>query len=109
MPNAYSLFTDKPVDSATGISFESKLSQINESEASMGFDYIFINGNESITTVSVGIYNTEGQLLSMTEPIEVPIKRSWHTIIKGKFLTQDNKGGVNISPEFDGDYNFILP
>ena len=108
MPNAYSLFTDKPVDSATGAHFQSKLTQINESEASMGFDYIFINGSESITTVSIGIYNTEGQLLSMTEPIEVPIKRSWHTIVKGKFLSQDSKGGVNINPDFDGDYNFIF-
>lgn len=109
MPNAYSLFSDKPVDSATGVFFESKLTQINESEASMGFDYIFINGNESITTVNVGLYNTEGQLLSMSEAIEVPIKRSFHTIIKGKFLSQENKGGVNINPEFDDDYNLIFP
>ena len=109
MPNAYSLFTDKPVDSATGVYFESKLTQINESEASLGFDYIFINGNESITTVTIGIYNTEGQLLSMSESIEVPIKRSWHTIIKGQFLLQENKGGVNINPEFDDDYNLIFP
>ena len=107
MPNAFSLFTDKPVDSSTGIYFGSKLTQINESEASMGFDYIFVNGNESITTVTIGIYNTEGQLLSMTEPIEVPLKRSWHTIVKGKFLSQDSKGGVSINPEFDGDYTFI--
>lgn len=109
MPNAYSLFSDKPVDSATGVFFESKLTKINESEASMGFDYIFINGNESITTVNVGLYNTEGQLLSMSEAIEVPIKRSFHTIIKGKFLSQENKGGVNINPEFDDDYNLIFP
>lgn len=108
MPNAYSLFSDKPVDSATGAYFKSKLTQINESEASMGFDYLFINGSESITTVSVGIYTTKGELLSMTEPIDVPIKRGGHTIVKGKFLSQENKGGVNINPEFDGDYTFIF-
>lgn len=109
MPNAYSHFTDKPVDSATKVYFESKLKQINESEASMGFDYIFVNGKESVVTVAIGIFNTAGELLGMTAPIDVSIKRSYHTIMKGKFLLQKNEGGVNINPEFEDDYNIYFP
>ena len=109
MPNAYSLITDKPVDSATGIHFSSKLTQISQSEASMGFDYIFVNGKESVTTVVVGIFNRAGEQLGMTAPIDVPIKRGIHTIIEGKFLLEDNKGGVNINPDFDGDFNLTFP
>ena len=109
MPNAYSLITDKPVDSATGIYFASKLTQLNESDASMGFDYIFVNGKESVTTVVVGIFNRAGEQLGMTKPIDVPIKRGIHTVIEGKFLLEQNKGGVNINPEFDGDYNLTFP
>ena len=109
MPNAYSLFTDKPVDSATGLYFESKLSAITESEASMGFDYIFVNGKETLTTVVIGIFNTAGEQIGMTAPIAVPIKRGLHTIMKGKFLTQQNSGGVNINSEFDGNYNLFFP
>ena len=109
MPNAYSLITDKPVDSATGVFFSSKLTQISQSDASMGFDYVFVNGQESVTTVVIGIFNRAGEQLGMTAPIDVPIKRGIHTIIEGKFLLEDNKGGVNINPDFDGDFNLTFP
>ena len=39
MPDTYSLFTDKPVDSSTGVFFETGLTQISDTEASLGFDY----------------------------------------------------------------------
>lgn len=109
MPNAYSLFTDKPVDSATGVLFESKLSRLNEAEASVGFDYVFVNGVESAVTVQIGIYDSEGAQLSLTEPIKVPLKRSHHTVMRGSFLMAQASGGVNIDPDFDGDYNLVFP
>ncbi len=109
MPNAYSLFTDKPVDSATGVLFESKLKSLSESEASVGFDYVFVNGTESAVTVQIGIYDNEGAQLSLTEPIEVPLKRSHHTLIRGKFLMSEAEGGLGINPAFNGDYNLIFP
>ena len=46
MPHAYSMHTDKPVDSSTGVMFESTLKKLSESEASMGFDYVFVNGKK---------------------------------------------------------------
>ena len=109
MPNAYSLFTDKPVDSATGVYFESKLTQMSESEASMGFDYIYVNEKGSVATVIIGLYNRAGEQIGMTVPIEVPVQRSWHTIMQGEYLLQQNNGGVNINPEFDGDHNLHFP
>ena len=109
MPNEFSLFTDKPVDSATGVSFESKLTPINEKEASMGFDYIFISDKSSVTTVMIGIFNAQGELLSMTNPIEVPIDRSWHTIMRGRFLMSEASGGIVINPDFEGDHNIVIP
>lgn len=109
MPDAFSLFTDKPVDSSTGVCFESGLTAISETEASMGFDYVFVNGKESAVTVQIGIYNKDGEQLSMTEPIEVPLKRSRHTVMRGMFLMSETSGGVTIDPEYDGDYNLIYP
>ncbi len=109
MPNAYSLFTDKPVDSATGILFESKLNSLSETEASVGFDYVFVNGTESAVTVQIGIYDNEGTQLSLTEPIKVPLRRSHHTIMRGMFLMSEASGGVSINPDFDGDYNLVFP
>ena len=86
MPDAYSMNTDKPVDSSTGVMFESTLRTLSESEATMGFDYVFVNGKKSAVTVQIGIYDNEGTQLSMTEPIEVPLTSSHRTIITGKYL-----------------------
>lgn len=109
MPCAYSIYTDKPVDSSTGVLFESTLKELSASEASMGFDYVFVNGTKSAVTVQIGLYDNEGLQLSMSEPIEVPLKRSHHTIMTGTFLLLDASGGVAINPEFDGEYNLIFP
>ncbi len=109
MPNAYSIFTDRPVDSATGVMFESKLNSLSETEASVGFDYVFVNGTESAVTVQIGVYDNEGTQLSLTEPITVPLRRNHHTIMRGMFLMSKASGGVGISPGFDGEYNMIYP
>ena len=109
MPDAYSINTDKPVDSSTGVFFESKLKKLTESEASMGFDYVFVNDKESLVTIKVGIYDNEGTELSITEPIEIPIKRSHHTVLTGMFLMSEASGGITINPDYDGDYNLIFP
>ncbi len=109
MPNAYSMFTDKPVDAATGVLFESTLKRLGETEASVGFDYVFVNGTESAVMVQIGVYDNEGALLSMTDPIRVPLKRSRHTIMRGMFLSSKASGGVSINPNFSGDHNLVFP
>lgn len=109
MPHSYSIYTDKPVDSSTGVMFESTLKELSDSEASIGFDYVFVNGIESAITVKIGIYDNNGTLLSLSESIEVPLKRSHHTILTGMFLMSEASGGVTINPDFDGDYNLIFP
>ncbi len=109
MPDTYSLLTDRPVDSATGIQFVSRLNRLNETEASIGFDYVFVNGIQSAVTVQIGIYDTEDTLLSLTDPIEVPLKRSHHTVMRGSFLMSEVSGGIGIEPGFDGDYNITFP
>lgn len=109
MPCAYSMLTDKPVDSSTGVMFRSDLKELNDREASMGFDYVFVNGTESAVTVQVGLYDKEGTRLSLTEPIRVPLRRNRHTVLRGKFLMSEASGGVTINPDFDGDHNLIFP
>lgn len=109
MPCAYSMLTDKPVDSSTGVMFQSDLKQLNDREASLGFDYVFVNGTESAVTVQVGLYDKEGARLSLTEPIRVPLRRNHHTVLRGKFLMSEASGGVTINPDFDGDHNLIFP
>lgn len=108
MPNAYSLFTDKPSDSAMGVQFRSELSRLNNSEASLGFDYVFVKDAESTVSVQIEVYRkTDGQLVSRTMSIRVPLNRDEHTVIRGAFISDtslaDSSGGVGIDPGYEGD------
>ena len=109
MPDTYSMFIDKPVDSSTGVVFQSKLKELTKSEVSMGSDYVFVGNRESVVTIKIGIYNHEGKQVSMTKSIEIPLKPNHHTILTGKYLMQNASGGINLNPDFDGNYNIIFP
>ncbi len=108
MPSAYDMFIDKPVNSLTGISFESTLKQIGPGEASLGFDYIFVNGAESGVTVQIGLYTKDGEQLALTEPMNIVLSRGKKTIVKGSFLMQQASGSIGINPDYDGEYNYEI-
>lgn len=108
MPSAYNMNTDKPVDSKMGVSFESKLGIQNENEASLGFDYVFVNGNNAGVSVQIGLYDNEDRQLALSDPIDVPLRRNHHTIIRGSFLMQQATGGIVINPDFDGNHNIVI-
>ena len=108
MPNAYNMMEGKPCDSATGVKFSSAISTIDNHDARLGFDYVFVNGEESSVMVTVALYDEEGTQLSISRQIEVPIKRSMLTTVRGSFLMQNTGGGVAIDPGFDGEYNIVL-
>ena len=110
MPNTYNIFTDKAVNSATGVMYESKLTRLDVNEASMGFDYVVINDDpDAKVTVKVGLFDLEGNQLAMSESFNIPLKRSVNTLVRGKFLVVDADGGISIDPSFDGDHNIVLP
>ena len=109
MPCSFNMFTDKPADSWTGMSFKSLMHNENNKEITLGFDYIFVNGSETTLSISVEVYNPQGEMLSATKPVNVPIVRSKLTIVRGEFLTSEASGGVAINPDFDGpDYNIEI-
>ena len=89
-------------------SLETGLTQISDTEASLGFDYVFVNGQSSAVTVQIGIYGPGGGRVALTDPIEVPISRSTYTIMRGGYLLSEASGGISLNPDFDGDHNLIL-
>ncbi len=109
MPCAYNLFLGRPADSSVGVFFESSLNRLSSEEAQLGFDYVFVNGTEGSVAVAVELYNTEGELLSRSSTIEVPLMRSKETVVRGKFLTHIAQGSVGISPGYDGEWNIEIP
>lgn len=101
MPSSYNLYTDKPSDSSTGVTYESKM-QVSNEGMQMGFDYILVD-DQTTMNLNMSVYDSEGNLIANTSGVEVPVARSKNTVVKGTFLTVSNGGGVAIDPGFDGD------
>lgn len=107
MPTTFNMFSNKPIDSKSGVSFKSTLTQIDENSASLGFDYVLVNGSESEVLMTLKLYSNDGELLSSATGISVPITRSKVTTMKGEFLTQEATGGVGIDPAYEDEYNIF--
>lgn len=108
LPITYSMLTDKPVDAITGIGYEGSFTVLSEDEVSLGFDYVFVNHKETTISVRIGLFNQEGELISLTQPIDVPLKRSTHTLVKGRYLMEKSSSSVTIDPSYEDDYNIIF-
>lgn len=108
MPSAYNLHAGGTTDSGSGYGFASEIRQISETEAELGFDYVFVNDHETLVSVFVEVYDAEGKLLSSSRPVDVPLMRSKLTTVVGNFLTSDASGGVFVSPGYNGDHNIVV-
>lgn len=106
--SAYSMHDDTPAWSETGILFHSSLKKLTEERASVGFDLIFVNGKPAEVTLQIGVYDNQGEEVSLTNKIEVPLKRNRNTILTGNFLMSKAAGGVTINPGYHDDYNIIF-
>ena len=108
VPTSYSMFTDKPVDSTTGVSFAGSFQVLSDDEVSLGFDYVIVNHKETTITVKMGLFNQKGELISLTNPIDVPLKRSTHTLVRGRYLMEKADNSITIDPSYEDDYNIVL-
>ena len=109
LPHRYSVLRAVPFDATTGISFISEIldsTTEGTGRATLGYDYVMVNGDESSVTVALGLYNDAGKLVGQTGNINVPIKRGGITTVEGHFLTKtQSSGGIGIDADFDGDIN----
>ena len=108
LPTEYNLLTGKPTDAKMGMMFSSTLLPLNEDEALIGFDYVIVNGVESSVTLQVALYAPDGEMMSLSNPVVVPVVRGKVTTVRGKFLTLATGGGIGIDPGFDGEFNLVF-
>lgn len=109
MPCAYNIFTDKPVDSATGVSFEGHIRAIDEKHAELAFDHVFVNHNRTSAQVALELYRrSDGKKLSSTGVIDVPLQRGCYTTVTGPMLTTTAGTSMGINPDFNGDWNIEI-
>lgn len=108
LPSEFDVLDNRPFNAVTGTSFKSSIRPLSGNEAVIGFDYVMVNGIESSVMVVVELYDKNNELLSRTNPLEIPLKRSHLTKVKGRFLTQEAGDGVVVDPRYDGEFNIFL-
>lgn len=108
MPCSFNMFTNRPADSWTGVIYDSTIRAINDDEAEVAFDYVFVNGHDTGVTVAMEVYDTDDTLLARIPAFEVPLKRSMLTVVRGEFLTTKTGGAIGISPDFNGEFNIEI-
>ena len=109
MPYVFSLYTDKPVDSTNGVMFEASLTQLSDTEVRLGYDYVFVGEKTSAVTVRVGVYDAEGNQVSMSAPAKVSLRRGRCSVKTGNFLTSKSSlDGIYIDKEFEGSFDIEL-
>ncbi len=108
MPSNYSMFSQAPTDSWTGMSYEAPVERTSDSEAQIGMDYMWVNHHEGSLQMQLYLRNPQGETVPMTSVFTVPMVRGRTTWIRGPFLTSTSTGGVGIDPGFDGDFNIEI-
>ena len=103
LPNTYSLFGRKPVDSATDVEFEAKMTLLEDGTVDLGFDYVFVGDDESSIVVTLSFFDQNGEFISSLSDLEIPLVRGKNTTVKGKLLTSGISNGITINPGFDGE------
>ncbi len=108
-PVRYNLYTGLPNQALREVSFRATIVPQSDTEASLGFDYIFVNGQTSQVSLTLEVYDKNNTRLNVYSGIKVPIERGRTTVIRGEYLTNRQESGVGIDPGFDGDISVELP
>lgn len=108
MPCSFNAHTGKPADSRLGVEFISPISIPHDDKATLAFDYVFTNGAETSVSVAMEVVHKSGAVVSRVPSFDVPLKRSCHTIVTGKFLTTKSDGEIGVNPDFNGEFNIEI-
>lgn len=108
MPSVFNNLTNKPIDARTGMAYDAHINIVSDTEASLGFDHVMVNGSEANVEVMLEIYDPTGTCIGRSDKILVPTKRSRNTTVRGRFLTSKATGGIGIDPTFDDEFIIII-
>lgn len=107
-PNAYNILTDGIVDSKYREMFLSSPVILDGSSASLGFDYAIVRNSETSASVQIAIYDPAGEEIASSDPIQIPLRRDHHTVVRGRFLEAHSSGGsIGIDPSYEGEFNIF--
>ena len=108
MPNTFNHFDNQNAWSAFGVSFDSKIVEIDENTAYLGFDYVFANEVNPSADMAIAVCSKDGTVLSKSSTYNIKLERGHVTTVTGSFLMKKSDGGIAINPDFDGEFNIVL-
>lgn len=97
----YNLISDYVADSRTNLYFTGPITMIDDHEARLGFDYLFVNVDGGGVTLSMEICNEAGERVATVSNIEVPLRQGHLTVLRGEFMSSKSDG-IGISTDFIG-------
>ena len=105
-PSSYSAMDDYLENSSSGVAFATQMTVTGVGMASLGFDYVMLNNILSGgVQARVDVYRLDGTRVAGSKTIDIPMRRDYHTLLRGAFLSMEGSGGVGIDPGFNGDHN----
>lgn len=109
-PTVFDVLSGKPCDLRPDVSFTAPLILPDDDapECTVATDYIFSNGSESSAALSIEIHDSNGNVLSRIQDIQIPYRRGHITTLRGHFLTTGMEGGIVIAPDYGGDIEVDL-
>lgn len=110
LPTGFNIVTGKPMNSLTGVKYSAPITIPDDGsqECVMGTDFIFVNGTESFVVLTIELTDADGKVVSRTRGLEVPYRRGYQTTVRGKFLTNEMQGGIDIDTDYEGDIDVDL-
>ena len=106
LPTSYNTVTKKPNGSEQNYAYVSVLADVTDTEAQVGKDFIFVNGDQSQVEITILIKNKNtGKTISKVSGVKVNYRAGYLTTVRGDFLTGGATGGdINIDTEWDEDF-----
>lgn len=106
-PNRFDVSTNMPTDAVMGIAYKGIVQPTAESPdsiATIGSDYVFVNGSESEVQVTITITDNKGKTIARVPNVKIPYRRDRLTTLKGEFLTAGiTTAGIVIDPDWEGE------
>lgn len=109
-PVGYNVMTGYPNKTEQNVSFDTDIYLINDSEVLMGYDYVFVNGEDIDINLSLVLYGSQsGEIINTYSGVNATVYKGRTTTVRGDFLTTSQGAGIGIDPGFDGDINIVIP
>ena len=108
MPSAYNLHKGESTDSATGVYFDTNLSELEDGNIELGWDWVFATDDKSSVVVSMEVFDPSGTSICNVSNILLPLAPGKKTTLLGKLLTSGAQGGITIDPGFEDDIVIVI-